>query len=210
MLTAQRLRASNDFYSLYQNDSDHQNVQARTVGGRRVVHISESELLAIAEATNGPSINGSSTVDSIVDRLKTALEIRRLTSEVGARLTATARTYMNSLGTDTDQVESSGFTSLLKDWLSKQKRKAIAAEITFKQTDPVFSDPPVEGDSTEWTPYLPSSLSQAFSRACKHQQAHRGVFQEPQAHTRKYIAEIKRTSEGCSGTAGTLHHHDNA
>jgi integrase len=75
---------------------------------------------------------------------------------------------MNSLGTDTDQVESSGFTSLLKDWLSKQKRKAIAAEITFKQTDPVFSDPPVEGDSTEWTPYLPSSLSQAFSRACKH------------------------------------------
>jgi very-short-patch-repair endonuclease len=109
MLIADRLRASNDFYSLYQNETDHHDVQARTVGGRRVVHISESELLAIVGATIGSSTDGSLTVDFIISRLKTALEIRRLTSKVGEILTAIARKYIDSLATVTDRVDSPDF-----------------------------------------------------------------------------------------------------
>jgi len=45
---------------------------------------------------------------------------------------------------------------------------AKAVGLTVRSSDPVFSDPPVDESSTEWKPYLPSSLSQAFSRACKH------------------------------------------
>jgi len=97
MLKDRRLSVSNDFYSLYQHDgSNPKNVQARTVGGRRVLHISDAELLAILNITMQTSSSGLLTVDSAIDRLKSVLEIRRLTSEVGERLTAIARKPLNS------------------------------------------------------------------------------------------------------------------
>jgi len=58
--------------------------------------------------------------------------------------------------------------SSLRRWKSKQEKRAEMAGLTVHLSDPVFSDPPVDGDATTWKPYLPSSLSQAFSRACKH------------------------------------------
>ena len=56
---------------------------------------------------------------------------------------------------------------VLREWKSKQEKSAKAAGLMVQQSDPVFSEPPVDGDSTVWKPYLPSSLSQTFSRACK-------------------------------------------
>ncbi len=56
----------------------------------------------------------------------------------------------------------------LREWKSKQEKIANAVGLTVQQSDPVFSEPPVDVDSTVWKPYLPSSVSQTFSRACKH------------------------------------------
>jgi len=56
----------------------------------------------------------------------------------------------------------------LQTWKSTQRENAKAAGLTLRSSDPVFSDPPVDGDADVWRSYLPSSLSQAFSRACKH------------------------------------------
>ena len=108
MLKDRRLSVSNDFYSLHQQDgSNPKNVQARTVGDRRVLHISDAELLAILNVTMQKSSSGSLTVDSAIDRLKSALEIRRLTSEVGERLTAIARKHLNSTNQMEDTQEAS-------------------------------------------------------------------------------------------------------
>ena len=55
----------------------------------------------------------------------------------------------------------------LRSWRGKQQRTAKKVGLSVRDSDLVFSNPPIKEDDRTWTPFKPSSLSQAFTRACQ-------------------------------------------
>ena len=55
----------------------------------------------------------------------------------------------------------------LRSWRDKQQRTAKKVGLSIRESDLVFSNPPIKEDDRTWTPFKPSSLSQAFTRACQ-------------------------------------------
>ncbi|MAH21373.1 MAG: hypothetical protein CMO12_01000 [Thaumarchaeota archaeon] len=52
-------------------------------------------------------------------------------------------------------------------WHRKQQNTAKKVGLSVRDSDLVFSNPPIEESDRTWTPFKPSSLSQAFTRACQ-------------------------------------------